>query len=159
MTSRQVPGSCDETLVGSCPPAYPAAWRRRRRPLRALACSLAAVLCLVVAPAAAPAADNVYTIFHFDLFTTTTTFPGGPYTHSGQGGERFNWTVDTAHSTRVSINWCSSYDLFDAVDIAAHDQGERYFTADVGWFPGDCIRFRGRSLYGTQYNRNGTLRI
>jgi hypothetical protein len=132
--------------------------RRRAVALIGLVTTLALALGLAMTPTATAA--NSYTIYHFDLYTTTTTYPGGPYTHSDcTYCEKFRWSVDTPHSTRVSINWCTDYSFFDSADISAHNQNWHTFTNDIGWFEGDCLRFRGRSLYSTQYNRNGFLEV
>jgi hypothetical protein len=135
----------------------------RSRNLASRARRLGLVLAFVAAgasfvPSGASANYNGITDFH--MYSTVTTYSGGPFTHSScLSCEWYMWLDDPDHSTRMSINWCSDYSLFDAVDISAHDTSARYFTNDVGWFDGDCIRLRGRTLSGSFTNHDGTLNI
>lgn len=69
--------------------------------------------------------------------------------------QRYRWGVDTAHSTRVSLNLCSNYNNYTSMDIPAHSQSYQYFPSL--WSSNTCVALRGRSLYGTQANLFGYL--
>lgn len=84
---------------------------------------------------------------------TVSTY--GNYNSSGRGeGVNYRWTVDTAHSTRVSMNLCSNYGVYSSVDIDAHIQSYKV----VGYFGANqCLALRGRSLFGGQGSLYGNL--
>jgi hypothetical protein len=127
--------------------------RRSRR--RILACLILTVA-FGLSIAGSASAWRLYSVYHWDLYTTVTNSPIGAISHDGDElNSRYAWTVDMAHSSRVSYNACFDYSYFESVDIAAHDTAERHFTHDLIWVQGDCVVVRGKSLYGTQYNRNG----
>ena len=123
---------------------------------------LGACLAAVVVSAAVPsfASAELWIVYHWNLYETVTTYGDGGVSYEVTNDSKYyHWTVDTAHSTRVSYNWCSDYSYFEATDIPAHDQSIHYFTNDGFFLPGDCVRLRGRSLLTTQYNRNGLFDI
>lgn len=100
-------------------------------------------------------------IYHWDLHTTVTTYPAGSPAYRYYVDEpraRYRWTVDTPHSTRVSINFFLDYSQYEAVDIPAHSYASYNFgDQDYDWYMFQDMVLRGRSLYGSQYNRNGQL--
>lgn len=137
----------------------------RRSPKQAVALSAAIGMiawATVLLPSTASAGNN-YTIYHWDVPTVHSTYPGGPFVLSTDLGRRFRWYVDTAHSTRVTYNYQWDYSIFEAVDISAHSQSWHYFTrSGIGGsgYHGFPVKLRGSVLCcGTLYNRNGYLEV
>lgn len=110
-------------------------------------------------------ADN-FDIYHWDVLphpgsnapNPTSSATGGyyigDYNHSAR---RFKWTVDTAHSSRVSYNLCADWGYFEATDVGAHETTARYFghTSSWNWDYGDCVVVRGYTNFSSpMYNRN-----
>lgn len=102
-----------------------------------------------------------HTVYHWDVREYTTTYGGGGNQYlAWTERAKYRWTVDTAHSTRLSINYYRDYGLYEAVDIVAHDKNWHQFSYSDNWFIGNAMVLRGRTLYPTVlYNRNGTLYI
>ena len=91
-----------------------------------------------------------------DIFATSfTTYTGGPwYTTGPDAAFAYAWTSDNAHSSLVRSTYCSGYNNYTEVQIAAHATNYHDFP-QVWSNPGTCTLIRARSLYDTQYNRNG----
>jgi hypothetical protein len=123
---------------------------------RTCVATLAVGLLSLLLPAIARA--EVDYVYHWDLYEQVTNAPlGQRTTYNDPSDRQYRWDVDTAHTTRVSYNYCYDYSWFEVVEIPAHSQAWHTFTFDVNP-PGDCVVLRGRSLLGTQYNRNGFWR-
>jgi hypothetical protein len=123
---------------------------------------LASVGCWLSASTSAHAYG--FTITHWDVlpYPGINNAPGSFYVDTANEWERrFKWTVDTAHSTRVSYNMCTDYGYFDSVDIAAHDFGTgRYFSTNYNtiWYAQQCAVIRGYTFGGsTLFNGDGEV--
>ena len=128
--------------------------RSRSKRVRAIVTGfVVATACLMPSPAEA----EIGTIYHMDIFEPNfVTYTGGPWYTSGPNHAfAYAWTSDNAHSSLVRSTYCSDYGLFTEVRIQAHDTTYADFP-QVWESPGTCTVIRARSLYGAQYNRNGT---
>ena len=109
----------------------------------------ALLTCLAMAT---PAAADTFAVGPWTLYETYGTYSTYNETDSP---DRFRWTTDNAHSSRVTINYPYNGSTLRTIEFPAH-------YMEYIWF--DCVcsnyvqmQLRGRSLYGTQYNRYGNF--
>jgi hypothetical protein len=130
--------------------------------MRRLLATFAVAATAVCANVSAANATSAY-IYHFDISTAVQTYTntgacGGPCTYLvpfTTAGQWYQWAVDMAHSNVVSENACSDYSNYRSISFPAHYPigANAAFLNKFSY--NNCLVFRARSEYDTQYNRNG----
>ncbi len=99
-----------------------------------------------------PAAADTFAVGPWTLYESYGTYSTYYETTSD---DRFRWITDNAHSSRLSIN--DPYDGYPVriIDFPAHYTSYIYFDCHCSNYV--RMQLRGRSLYGTQYDRYGNF--
>lgn len=119
--------------------------RRRRRVGWHTVAGLAAATITLALPTGASA--TTAWLYNFNMYTNTVNTYGGCRTPNGSGNIQYRWVDYPPTSSRISVNDCQNYAIYQSEDFGQHTEYRyvAYYTRQPGFGFRNFV-FRGRSL-------------